>query len=314
MDNNEQTVLVTPRSLSAEGHPALQKLRDAGFTVLAPWPGRQPGEEELLRVLPECVAYLAGVERITAQVLKAATKLKIISRNGVGMDNIDLHVAEQLGIVVKGTPGANSQGVAELALALVLAGMRSIIPSAIALKNGAWWRSMGTEIEGKTLGIVGCGNIGKRLAHMAIGIGMDVVGYDLYPQNELAHLKGFSYVDMPTLLSRSDAISLHCPPMESPLLERQSLSLVRKGVVIVNTARDALVDHEAMLEGIENGTVAAYMTDVFAKEPPEQDALLAHERVWATCHIGGYTKESVERATVGAVENILTYFNYKEPV
>ncbi|HCJ95196.1 MAG TPA: oxidoreductase [Sphaerochaeta sp.] len=307
MENSRGNVLVTPRSLSKEGHPALSKLEQAGFTVLMPWPGKQPSEEQLLEVVPYCVGYLAGVEPISRNVLEAATRLKIISRNGVGIDNIDLEAAKLHAIAVEGTPGANSQGVAELALGLMFDSLRAIALSNAVLKSGQWTRKLGSEVQGKTLGLVGCGNIGQRFAKMAIGIGMRVIGYDLYRNEEFSKLEGFGYVDLDSVLTDSDVISLHCPPGDAPLLDTRALAMVKHGVVVVNTARDSLVDHGAMFEALERGQVLAYATDAFAKEPPEIDALFNHERVVLTPHLGGFTKESVERATVAAVDNIVQY-------
>jgi len=307
MSTHELNVLITPRSLSKGGHPALKALEDAGFTLKMPWPGLQPNEAQLLEVLPSCVGYLAGVEPITKKILEASKNLRIISRNGVGLDNVDLKVAERLGIAVTGTPGANSQGVAELALTLMLQGIRLVSWHDRTLRSGQWSRQIGTEVKGKTLGIIGCGNIGLRLAKIALGIGMRVIGYDLYQDPQVQGLQGFSYVDLNQIFSDSDVISLHCPPGEKPLLDAKSLETLRGNVVVVNTARDALVDHQAMLEALEENRVRAYATDVFEKEPPQLDSLLQHERVIMTPHLGGYTKESVERATVAAVEQIINH-------
>jgi len=305
MNKQKGSVLVTPRSLSRSGHPALQPLKDAGFEVLMPWPGRQPNEEQLLEVLPSCRAYLAGVEPITERVLAASPELRIISRNGVGMDNIDLDAAQRLGIEVKGTPGANSQGVAELALALIFDCARAVSWSDSRLKSGGWSRRKGRELSGKTLGVIGCGNIGRRLARMAAGIGMQVLGYDLFRDEELANTAGFSYAELNKVLAESDVISLHCPPADKPLLTAETLSLTRRGAAVVNTARDSLVNHAALLNALEKGQISAYAADVYDREPPELDALLLHERVVTTPHIGGFTEESVERATAGAVEHII---------
>ena len=306
MNERSNRVLVTARSLSRSGHPALDALSEAGYKVLRPWPGVQPTEDQLLEVLPSCVATLAGVEPITERVLTAsAGSLRIISRFGVGLDNIDMAAAERLGIHVAGTPGANAQGVAELALALMFNGLRAVSWSDSRMKQGEWSRRKGIELEGKTLGIIGCGNIGKRLARMAIGVGMRVMGYDLYPDERMTEMDRFRYTELDRVMTEADVISLHCPPGDKPLLDSVTLSRVRSGVVIVNTARDALIDHGAMLEALENGRVTAYATDVYDREPPELDELLLHDRVVMTPHIGGFTEESVDRTTVAAVNTIL---------
>lgn len=309
MNKERGIILITPRSLSKNGHPALRILEDAGFSLRFPWPGDQPSQEQLLAEIPSAVGYLAGVEPITEAVLEAATSLKIISRNGVGLDNVDLQAAKRLNIAVEGVPGANAQSVAELALALMLDGFRSISWSNAHLKNNNWKRQIGTEIQGKTLGIIGCGNIGQRLAAMAVGIGMRVIGYDIYQNPTMLNLDGFAYVDLNQLFAESDAISLHCPPEKTPLLTADTLAQMKDSLILVNTARDALVDHESLIAALDSGKVGMYLTDVFDREPVENKGLYSHEKVVMTPHIGGFTGESVQRATEMAVENILNYFS-----
>lgn len=298
-------ILVTPRSISENGHPALQVLCEKGFDILMPWPGRQPSEAELLSVLPECSGYLAGVEPISAKVIAQSKLLKIISRNGIGVDNVDLKAAKNAGIVVKGTPGANSEGVAELALADLLNLFRSISASSQKLKSGKWERTKGTEFQGKTLGIIGCGQIGYRLAKMALGIGMEVIGYDLYPSKAMAGIEGFRFVSVEEIQKNADAISLHCPPAEKPIVSDAFLAACKDGILIVNTARGQLVDNKAMLSAIKSGKVGGFATDVYLQEPPVLDELYLNENVTMTAHIGGFTKESVDRATIAAIQNIV---------
>ena len=305
MAENPLKVLVTPRSLSRAGHPALERLRGAGMDILMPWPGRQPETSELEKVLPDCDAYLAGVERISGDLLSRCPRLRVISRNGVGLDNVDMEAARASGIIVRGTPGANSQGVAELALTLMLSGLRSIAFSSSVLKSGGWERRIGAEVAGKTLGIVGCGQIGRRLASMAAGLDMKILAYDAYPTDQLRKSEIIELVSLDLLLETSDVISLHCPPGDSPLIDAGVLGRLKTGVCLVNTARAGLVDHDALAAGIGEGTVGHYATDVYEHEPPEMLSFFESESVTLTPHIGGFTKESVARATVAAVENIM---------
>lgn len=298
-------VYITPRSITQNGHPSLEKLKRAGFTLVYGPPGKQPSEEEQLKVLPECVAYLAGIEPIRANVLKAAKNLKIISRNGVGTDNIDLKAAEQLGIKVKITAAVNSQGVAELAIALIYSSVRSITNCNTHMKNGEWIRKKGIELEGKTLGIIGCGNIGKRVIKMAIGIGLKVIGYDLYPDKFFNPNNSFKYTDLNGIFENSDIISLHRPPGKKPLINKDSIMKMKNGVIIINTARASLVNEAALLEALNEGKIAKYATDVYNKEPPGLNELIIHEKTICTPHIGGYTIESIDRAAEMAVDNII---------
>ncbi|MCF7928822.1 MAG: phosphoglycerate dehydrogenase [Spirochaetales bacterium] len=298
------TILITPRSLTRERHPAFSRIEDAGHEIVTSTPGVQPSEEELLELVPAVDGYLAGVEKISAKVLEAAKNLKVIGRNGVGIDNIDLEAAKRLTIKVCPTPGSNAQGVAELTIALMFSLARWIPFSSSELKAGDWSRRKGTELTGKTLGVIGCGNIGKRVAAAGAVLGMQVLGYDMYPDGSFSP-SGFSWSSLEGILSGSDFVTLHCPSGNKPLIDSAAVSSMKKGAFLINTARAALVDEQAVITGLDSGRLAGYGVDVFDPEPPEDFTLAGHEKVIPTPHIGGFTKESVDRATVGAIEQIL---------
>jgi D-3-phosphoglycerate dehydrogenase len=264
-----------------------------------------PTEDELLRAVPGCVGWLAGVEPITPRVLSAAKGLRVISRNGTGVDAIDLAAAAELGIAVERTAGANAQGVAELAIALMFAVVRHLTWSTAVVKAGAWKRRQGVEIRGRTLGVVGCGQIGRRVAEMGLGLGMAVRGHDQFEDPSFRPAGDFAWASLEEVLAASDVVSLHCPPGPRPIIDAAALARMRRGSYLVNTARAALVDETAVLAALEGGTLAGFATDVYAVEPPPPTALLAHDKVVATPHAGGLTAESVDRATRGAVENLL---------
>lgn len=298
-------MLVTPRSLTAAGVeevPELRPLRDR-FELVTPTAGSVPGEEELLALLPGCVGWLAGVERITARVLASATELRAISRNGAGTDAVDLQAAERAGVQVLRAPGANAQGVAELALAHVMSALRHLPATAGALREGRWHRVQGSEIADRTIGIVGLGEVGRRSAAIFTALGARVLGHDPY-----ATAPTVPVAELEDVLRTCDVISLSCPPTPDgrPLITSDRLALVPRGTILVNTARSALVDDDAVLTALEEGRLAAYGVDAFDTEPPEPSALLRHEKVTATPHLGGYTGGSVRRATSTAVDNLLT--------
>jgi phosphoglycerate dehydrogenase-like enzyme len=296
-------ILVTPRSLTTGGHPALARLTAAGYEVVLGPAGKMPTAEDLMRLLPGCVGWLAGVERIGDDVLAAATDLRVITRNGTGVDAIDLDAARRRGIDVRRAEGANARGVAELAIGLILAIARSIPFSDAAIKAGGWERRKGIELEGKTLGIVGCGKIGRIVAGIARGLGMDVVGHDPFAKDSANQPR----LAIDDLLAASDVITLHCPPPAdgTPLLDARRLALTKPGVLLVNTARHELIDIPALVAAIDRGHVAGAALDVFDAEPPIGRAHLASDRVIATPHIGGFTDESVDRAVDVAVDNLL---------
>lgn len=297
-------IAITPRSLSAAGHPALSLLTDRGYEIVYPAPGKTPSEDDLLRAVPGCVGWLAGVEPISPRVLEAARGLRVISRNGTGVDNIDLGVARAQGIAVERAMAANARGVAELAITLMLSAFRSVPWSAGQLRQGDWQRRIGIEAQGRTLAVIGCGAIGREVADLALGLGMWVVGYDPYPSNSFAR-PGFRFAGLEEALTQADAVSFHCPPGAAPILDAEMLARMKPGVVVVNTARAELIDDAAMLAALDSGQVGGLATDVFRKEPPELSPLLTHDRVILTPHAGGFTQESVERATRVAVENLL---------
>ncbi len=297
-------IAITPRSLSGAGHPALSELTDKGYELVYPRPGATPSEEDLLASIPGCVGWLAGVEPISGRVLNAADELRVISRNGVGVNNIDLDAAQKKGIEIGRAAGANARGVAELAIALMLASFRQLPWSDAHLRAHDWQRRIGVEAKGRTLGVVGCGAIGQSVSKIAIGLGMNVLGYDPFPSRNFSPDR-FRFVELDELFTQSDAITLHCPPAEEPIVGARRLGLVKQGCYLINTARAELIDDTSVLAALTDGTLAGLATDVFQTEPPEPSALLSHDRVIQTPHAGGFTSESVERATRTAVENIL---------
>jgi phosphoglycerate dehydrogenase-like enzyme len=300
-------ILVTPRSLTADGHPALQPFFDAGYEVVFASPGKQPTEEELIALVPGCVGYLAGVELVTSRVMDAATELRVISRNGTGIDNIDLPAAHRRGIRICRAEGANAQGVAELAIGLLFSLTRSIPFRDHAITGGDWRRRKGMELRGKTLGLIGCGKIGRRTAEIAVGMGMRVLAYDLFADETFRPSPQFSFAPFDEVLAESDAVSLHCPPQPDgkPLIDASVLAKVRPGLLLINTARYDLLDANAVVAALDAGRLGGVAIDVFDREPPVGNPLVKHERVIVTPHIGGYTAESVELAASVAVTNLL---------
>ncbi|MFB6392988.1 NAD(P)-dependent oxidoreductase [Polymorphospora lycopeni] len=288
--------------MSVAGSPAVDRLRAAGYEVVTPTPGRQPTTDELVAAVPGVVGWIAGVEPVPARVLAHADALRVISRNGAGSDAIDGAAAAAAGVQVLTARGANAQGVAELAVALALMGLRGLPEAAAALKAGAWRRSPGREAAGRTLGIVGFGAIGRRLADLGRGLGMRVVAHDPY----VTDAGDVPLLPLPELLRTSEVVSLHVPPSpDGPLLGAAELALLRDDVVLLNTARSTLVDETALLVELGSGRIALYSVDAFDREPPEPSALLAHPRVVPTPHLGAATAESVRRASDAAVDNLL---------
>ena len=302
-------ILITPRSLPSDPPPELGPLRAAGHELVFSTPGKTPDEAELLRLVPGVEGWLAGVEPVSPAVIAAADRLKVISRNGSGVDSLPLAEAEARGIQVEKALAANAAGVAELAIGLALAACRSLPEVSRGVRDGGWPRLKGREIEGATVGVVGLGAIGRRVAGVMAALGAQVLGADPF-RPDLGALAGqVAYAELPEVVARADILSLHCPlPADGrPLLDAAGLATMRPGAIIVNTARAGLIDEAALAAALDEGRISAYATDVFAIEPPAPGGLAGHPRVIATSHIGGLTDASVRRATEIAVANLLAH-------
>lgn len=301
-----EKVMVTPRSVSRDGHPSLQAIVDAGYRLVFPAPGQQPSEDELIATIGECVGYVAGVEPITAAVLGAADKLQVISRNGAGTDNIDLAVAQERNIIVERAIGANARGVAELVFGHLLSAARSIPRSDNVLKTGCWERIKGRELEGRTLAVIGYGAVGRIVAKLGHAFDMKVIVHDPFLPKDCSPSPYVEMVTFEIALKHADAITLHCPPEKDRyLIGPEELDQIKTGAILVNTARDGLVDLAAVASALDSGRLSSFTIDAFSKEPPENYEFLQKPQVIATPHIGGFTDASVDRAVGIAVDNLL---------
>ena len=236
------------------------------------------------------------------------SNLKLIIRGGVGVDNIDVKYAEENGIMVRNTPNASSQSVAECALAHMFACARFISIAGAAMRNDIWDKkaySKGIELQGKTLGIIGFGRIGAHLGVMAKAIGMNVIAFDIFHIPGIEERLGIPYVEMDELLAKSDFISVHAPAVDGgALINAERIAKMKDGVVIINTSRGTNVDEAALLAALESGKVRAAGLDVYADEPATNKALYSHPMVSCTPHIGAATNEAQKRIGAEIVDII----------
>lgn len=239
-------------------------------------------------------------------------KLKLIIRGGVGVDNIDVKYAEEVGITVKNTPRASSNSVAELAMGHMFSCARFLSVAGHTMREGKWEKKAygkGFELGGKTLGIIGFGRIGQALGRMAKGMGMHVVAFDVFHIPGIEEQMGIPYVEMEELLAQSDFISVHAPAVDGgALINAENIAKMKDGVVIINTSRGTNVDEAALLEALESGKVRAAGLDVWAEEPAKNVALYSHARVSCTPHIGAATQEAQARIGEEIVSIIQTFF------
>jgi D-3-phosphoglycerate dehydrogenase len=255
---------------------------------------------ELARVIPPYDAILIrSGSQITAEVLDAAKSLRVIGRPGVGVDNVDLEAATRRGIIVMNSPSGNLVSTAELTLTLLLAVARNVAQADAAMKAGRWDRKAfaGVELQGKRLGVVGFGRIGREVASRGRGLGMEIVGYDPFVSPAVAESLQVKLLSLDELLASSDFVTLHTTLTKDTrhLLGKEALAKIKPGARIVNAARGELIDEEALLQALEGGRVAGAALDVHAQEPPSDWRLAKHPKVVATPHLGAATVEAQER-------------------
>ena len=293
-----------------------EPLAAAGIELLK----AQPGWDVVVSNPKEYAAHLADADallvrsavKVSADVLAQAPKLKVIGRAGVGVDNVDLPAATAAGVLVMNTPGGNAVSVAEHTLGLMLSMARSLPQAVASTKAGKWEKKkfMGTELRGKTLGILGLGSIGREVVQRARGFEMKIVASDPYVNSQSAADLGVTLVEQAELYAKSDYITVHVALTKETngMLNDAAFAKMKTGVRIVNCARGELVDGEALARAIQSGKVAGAALDVFQVEPPAAgDPLLALETVLATPHIGGSTEEAQEIVGVRIVEQVVEY-------
>jgi len=261
-------------------------------------------------------AIVVGVQRITLEMLQNSS-VKIIAKHGVGVDNIDLEAATELGIPVTVTPNANAVSVAELTIGLIFALSKKLID----LHNNLYQKrqfvsNVGLELHGKILGIVGFGSIGKEVAKRALCLGMRVLVYDPYVEESNLRELGVEKTELDELLRQSDFVSLHVPLNESTrhLIDREKISLMKRTAYLINTARGGVVDEKALAEALKSGQIAGAALDVFDVEPlPADSPFFDCPNVIMTPHVGAHTYEAILRMNMMAAESIVDFFNGKIP-
>lgn len=249
--------------------------------------------------------------KVTADILAAATNLKVVGRAGIGVDNVDVPAATARGVAVMNTPFGNSVTTAEHAIAMMFALARDIPQANASTHAGKWEKTkfMGVELTGKTLGIIGCGNIGAIVADRALGLRMKVVAYDPFLSAERAKDLTIEKVDLDTLFARADFITLHTPLTEATknVINAESIAKMKKGVRIINCARGGLLVEEDLKAAIESGQVAGAALDVFKTEPAKENILFGNERVVCTPHLGASTSEAQENVALQVAEQMADY-------
>jgi D-3-phosphoglycerate dehydrogenase len=303
----------TPKVLISDAlsDAAVQIFKDRGVEV--DFQPKLGADKEKLAALIGGFDGLAirSATKVTGKLLENAKNLKVIGRAGIGVDNVDIPAATAKGVIVMNTPFGNSITTAEHAISLMLALARQIPQADASTQAGKWEKNrfMGVEITGKTLGVIGCGNIGSIVADRGHGLRMKVIAYDPFLSPERARTLGVEKVELPELFKRADVITLHAPLTDKTknIIDDAAIGTMKKGVRIINCARGGLVDEDALRSALDSGQVAGAAFDVFVEEPATQNPLFGHPNVVCTPHLGAATTEAQENVALQIAEQMSDY-------
>ncbi len=310
-------VLVTATSYGASDPSLKTTLESQVAEVVYNRTGKPYPPEELFALIPGFDGCIAGLERYDRAILAAAAQLRVLARYGVGVDNVDLDAARQMGILVTNTPGANSDSVAELAIGLMLALARNITQADRATRAGGWPRLHGVSLRGKVIGLVGLGAIGRLVARKLSGFDCRVLAFDPYTAPQQAAGAGAQLVALEHLLAESDFISLHCPVTEQTrgMVNTAFLSRMKSSAFLVNTARGALIDEDALFQALQSSQLRGAALDTFTQQPPGADhPLLSLPQVIATPHTGAHSDDATNGMGWGALNNLLAVLGGQSPL
>jgi len=309
MTQNSPQVVVTPPPIC--NSPTLRKeLSDLFPETRFNHLGRYLSEEELIHFAGEADALLIGRDGMTDKILSALPQLKFIAKYGVGLDNIDQEVLEKHQVELGWTAGVNRRSVAELTLSFMLGLCHNVFKGGEALKQGQWAKDGGQMLQGKTVGVIGCGNIGMEVVRLLQPFECTVWVRDILDRSEFCQQTGAEEKSFEELLRGSDIVSLHVPLTDQTrdMIDKTALHQMRLTALLINTSRGEVVDQNALKQALLKGTLSGAALDVFAQEPPEDKELLACPNLMVTPHIGGNAREAVEAMARSAFQHLEDYF------
>ncbi|WP_306257121.1 phosphoglycerate dehydrogenase [Pararhizobium sp. IMCC21322] len=281
MSDNTPLILVNPPPLGTLDTPGLKKLEEAGYRLWRNETGVTLTSHELCKRLPEAVAVLGGLETYSDDIMALSPNLKTIARFGVGFDNVDLEAAKTRGIEVTISPGANTQSVSDVVMALMTSLACSILPNHAEVMAGGWKKTKFPGLYGSTLGIIGFGRIGQAVAKRAEAFGMKILSYDPYNTN----VPSATPIDQ--VIAQADVLTLHVPAVDKPILDAAAIATIKRGAIVINAARGGLLDETALAEALHDGRLGGAGLDVFAEEPLGDSPLRSAPNVILTPHIAG---------------------------
>lgn len=302
-------IVITPRSFGRVNSDPIDRLRSAGLELVFNPHGRILTRNEMIELIADADGVILGVDPFDAEVVAKAKRLKVISKYGVGMDNIDLEAAKAKGIAIEAGVNPNKEAVADFTIALMLAVARRVTTIDRACRKLDWRKPTTVDMWEKTLGLIGLGNIGKAVALRAQGFRMRILAYDMHRDEAFAAANGIEYVPLDVLLRASDFVSLHLPLLDSTrhIIGKREFGMLKKTAVLVNTARGGLIDEEALLDALRSESIWGAGIDVFEEEPPARRELLELDNLVIGSHCAASTFGAIENMSMQAAENLLKH-------
>ena len=313
---SEFTILSTSPTFTKFSSYAVKLLEENACRLVMIPPNAVRQREDFKTVLTEADAWVVGVNKVNAEDLKNAPKLKLVIKHGTGVDSIDVRACAERGIMVANVPATNANAVADLAFGLILALSRRIVSADKRTRQGFWGTVMGQDVYGKTLGVLGLGQIGKGVIKRASGFGMKIMGYDVVHDKEFESEYKVQAANMDEIFTTADYITVHIPLMESTknLVGKKELNLMKPTAFLINTSRGGLVDETALYETLSQNTIAGAALDVFSVEPPVNSPFFELDNIIVTPHMGAYTDGAMGAISDIVAESIVNVKNGKLPL
>jgi len=309
-------LLITARSFGFSSDLARKAFQTiAEITIEKPDHTKAFDEDQMCELIPDRDAVIVGTDQITQQVIAKANKLNFIFKHGVGIDNVDLEAATKANILVANMPGINNRAVADMTLGLILALSRGICLACMRVKKRDWSKFLAHDIWGKTLGIVGTGNIGLEVIKRALAFDMKVFAFDTLPNEKIAQELDFSYMDLDSLLTNSDMVSLHVPltPDTIGMIGKREIGMMKPSAYLINTSRGGIIDEAALLEALQGKIIAGAALDVYDNNLVQKEQIYSLDNLIITPHIAAYTYETLENMDMELVEAFKSILRGKKP-
>ena len=308
-------ILITPRSFASISKKPMEMLKGKGYEIVKNETGKPLNNKEMSVLIEDVDGIIIGIDDLNAGIIKQAHNLNVISKYGVGVDNIDITAATTQGIVVTNTPKANIDAVADLTFALMLALARRIPEADRETKAGNWKKFIGTSVWRKKLGVIGLGKIGRQVVKRARGFEMEILCYDIIQDEEFARQFGVRYVDLETLLKESDYITIHTPLNNATkgIIGYKELEMINENAFLINTSRGGIIDEKALYDALKNNKIKGAALDSYKDEPLKNSPLVELKNIIMTSHNGAYTKEAINNMGVQAAQNLIDVLEGREP-